>query len=158
MEDTKPTVDIVPAVAPVVDDAEAKIAALETEKAKLITEAANYKMAFLKEKSKGNGDDALDEDERMSRIAQKAIADSRVADIVREQDEIIRAALKENKELKLARSKTNEPPAATGSHSESVPVRDTTITADQMASFKKMGWTDKDIERYKKNLNRYAGR
>ncbi len=95
----------------------------------------------------------------MVSVAQKVLADSRLAEIAREQDEIIRKALKENKELKLARSKdTSMPPASTGTHSESAPVRDTSITAEQLAAFKARGWSDKDIERYKKNLNRYSGR
>ncbi len=153
-----PAIDEVPVAAPAVDDVEAKVAALEAEKAKIIVERENYKMAFLKEKNKGNEDVEFDDDERMSKIAQKVLADSRLAEIAREQDEIIRKALKENKELKLARSKTNEPPAAAGSHSESPPVRDTSITAEQLAAFKKMNWTEKDIERYKKNIQRYSGR
>lgn len=158
MDKDKPAIDVVPVAAPVVDDIEAKVAALEAEKAKIIVERENYKIAFLKEKNKGNEDVVLDDDERMTQVAQKVLADSRLAEIAREQDEIIRKALKENKELKLARSKTNEPPAAIGSHSESIPVRDTSITAEQLMAFKSRGWTEKDIERYKKNLQKYSGR
>ncbi len=157
MDKDKPAIDGVPVAAPV-DDVEAKVAALEAEKAKIIVERENYKMAFLKEKNKGKEDPELGEDERMEKVAQKVLADSRLAEIAREQDEIIRKALKENKELKLARSKPGDPPAALGSHSESTPVRDTTITAEQLAAFKARNWTDKDIEKYKKNLQRYSGR
>lgn len=139
-----------------VDDNEAKIAALESEKAKLIEENANWKVAALKYKK---GEDTEDDEERMTRIAQKALSDSRLAEIAREQDSIIRKALKENRELKLAGlNKTPVVPAAQGTHSEATPVRDTLVTQEQIAAFKARGWSEKDIERYKKNLQRYSGR
>lgn len=143
----------------VLDDSEARIATLETEKAKLIEESANYRLGLLKEKAK-NRNEVFDEDEddRMRHIAQETLANSRLAEIAREQDDIIKKALKENKELKLARLNKTEPAAAVGTHSEGTPVRDTAVTADQMAAFKARGWTDKDIERYKKNLQKYSGR
>lgn len=147
-----------PAAAEVVDENEARIAALEAEKAKLVEESANYKLAFLKEKAKKGENLEEDEDERMERIAKKALAESRLAQIAQEQEAIIQKALKENKELKLARLNRNEPPAAVGTHSEGTPVRDTLVTPEQMAAFKARGWSDKDIERYKKNLQRYSGR
>ncbi len=162
--DKDKTVEEVPAVVPPVvvpanDDSETRIAALEAEKAKLIEEGANWKVAALKYKKESKEEDNdLDEDERMMKIAQSAVSQSRLAEIAREQDEIIRKALKENKELKLARSKTNEPPAGMGSHSESMAVRDTLVTQDQITAFKARRWSDKDIERYKKNLIRYSGR
>ncbi len=137
-----------------VEDYEVKVAALEAEKAKLTEEAANYRVAFLKEKSKNGGEE--DDDERMERIAKKTLAESRVADIVREQDAIIKKALRENKELKLAQMNKTDIPVSTTSHSEGKPVTDTLVTADQLAAFKARGWTDKDIERYKKNLQRYG--
>lgn len=162
MDENKPAVNTPEPAAVqtvVVDDNEAKIAALETEKAKLTEEAANYKLAFFKEKSKAKDEDFVeDDDDRMTRIAKKALAESRLTEIAREQNEIIQRALKENKELKLARLNKNEPPASAGTHSESTPVRDTLVTADQMAAFKARKWSDKDIERYKKNLQRYGGR
>ncbi len=159
MEIEKPAVNTtVPAAAPIVDDAQTRIAALEAEKAKLMEEGANWKVAALKYKKDAKEDVVPDEDDKMRQIVKQEIAESRVAEIMREQDAIIQQALKENKELKLARSKPNDPPAAFGSHSESVPVRDTVVSAEQLNAFKSRGWTDKDIERYKKNLNRYSGR
>ncbi len=145
-------------VTPVLSETEIRIAALEAEKAKLVEESANWKVAALKYKKDSKEDDELDEDDKMRKVAQSVISESRLAEIAREQDEIIRQALKENKELKLARSKPNDPVAAVGSHSESTPVKDTLVTQDQLNAFKARGWTDKDIERYKKNLNRYSGR
>ncbi len=160
MEEIKPAIDGTP-VAASVDDAEAKFAALEAEKAKLIEERENYKIAFLKEKQKGKHEDVvLDEgdDEKLRRIVREEAINSNIAQLAREQDVLLRQALKENKELKLARSKPNDPPAAMGSHSEITSVRDSLVTNDQLASFKARGWTDKDIEKYKKNLQRYGGR
>lgn len=130
-----------------IDDAEARIAQLETEK-------ENYRKAYLKA-SKGKDPEGTESDEdKMKRIAEEAVANSRLADISREQDAIIKSALKENRELKLASMNKTTPPANMGSHSESQPVRDTLVTPDQMAEFKRRGWSDKDIERYKKNLQR----
>lgn len=148
-------------VLPTQDDLEAKNAALEAEKARLIEERENYRLAFLKEKSKK--EDVVhdeDEDERMRRIAQETLADSRIAEIAREQDAIIQKALKENKELKLAQLNKSvaSPAAALGSHSEATQVQDTSITPEQLNAFKARGWSEKDIERYRKNLARYSVR
>lgn len=143
----------------IVDDKEARIATLETEKAKLIEERENYKVGMLKAKAQAKEEGIEpDEDERMERVARKALAESRLAEIAREQDTIITKALKENKELKLAQLNKKEPGAAVGTHSEGIPVRDTLVTPDQMAAFKSRGWDDKKIERYKKNLQRYGTR
>lgn len=141
------------------EDMEAKIAALETEKAKLIEEGANWKVAAMKYKSKAKEENFVeDEEDKMRRIAAEALSNSRLAEIAREQDAIIQKALKENKELKLAQMSKTTPPSALGTHSEGQAVVDTLVTAEQMTAFKARGWTDKDIERYKKNLQRYSGR
>ena len=130
-----------------------KLASLETEKKQLEEERNNWKTAALKYKGKAREDLDSDEDEeRIASITKKALAESRLADIAREQQAIIEKTLKENRELKLAHLNKNTPPAAVGTHSESTPVRDTSITPEQMAFFKSRGWNDKDIERYKKNL------
>lgn len=160
MEENKTAIDSAPVAAqPVVatttaetvDDTEARYKQLEVEK-------ENYKKAFLKEKAKNKQDENLDEDEdaKIERKVHEAIASSRLADIAREQDAIIQTALKENKELKLvARNKAGaNPVAAIGTHTESTAVTDTMITPEQLDAFKKRGWSDKDIERYKKNLSR----
>jgi len=168
-EKTTETTDETKSDAPIVeherdnedDDLEAKIKALEDEKAKLIEGEANYKMAYLKERSKRR-DESSDEDEstddRMRRIANEALAESRLAEIAREQDTILKKALKENKELKLAQlNKNTTPPASMGTHSEGSVVKDNLISEEQMKAFKARGWNDKDIERYKKNLVKYGG-
>lgn len=147
METEPATETIVPTIAPE-DDSEAKYAQLETEK-------ENYRKAYLKEVQKKDAPVDEEEEGRIRRIAQEELANSKVIEIAREQDELIRRTLKENKELKLASlNKTSTPPAAIGSHSESIPVRDTTITSEQMDYFKAKGWSDKEIAAYKKNLQK----
>ncbi len=134
------------------EDYEARVAALETEK-------ENYRKAYLKEKSKKTDDEPEEDDEKYRRIAREELANSRMTEIAIEQDTIIKKALKEIKELKLAQlNKTGAPPAAVGTHAEAQPVRDTIVTPDQMQALKAKGWTDKDIERYKKNLQKGGGR
>ncbi len=148
--------EVIPPKEEIEDDNEARILALEKEKAKLIEESANYRVAYLKEKSKKkeNPEDEGEED-TMRRIAREELAGSRLVEIAQEQDQIIKKALKENKELKLAHlNKTNTPPS-TGVHSEGQNVKDTLVTDEQLAAFKARGWDDKQIERYKKNLLRY---
>lgn len=137
------------------DDSELKILALEAEKAKVIEERDNYKTAYLKESTKHKSDQEESDDDRIRRITQETLADSRLADIAREQDEILRKALKENRELKLAQlNKTPVPPAAVGTHTESIAVQDTAVTQEQLAFFKSRNWSDKDIERYKANIRK----
>jgi len=138
------------------EDLEAKVAQLEAEKAKYIEEGANYKAAYFKEKAK-NREDETDE-EKFRRIAREELEQSKIMELDRQKDEIIRKALKENKELKLAQLNKTIVPASVGSHSESQPVRDTLVTDEQIAAFKARGWSDKDIERYKRNLQKNAVR
>lgn len=139
-------------------DAEAKIIELEAEKARLIAERDNYKTGMLKAKGKipAEGTDLEETDEeKMRRIAREEASNQKINAIDAEKEALFQKTLKENKELKLAiANKTVAPPAAQGSHIESTPVRDTTITAEQMEYFKKRGWSDKDIERYKNNLRK----
>lgn len=134
-------------------DYEAQIVKLEDEK-------ENYRKAYLKEASKNKDPDANEsEDDRIRRIAREVAADTRIAEIDKEKDALFAKTLKENKELKLAQmNKTGAPPAAVGTHAEGQPVRDTLVTPEQLAHFKSKGWSDQDIERYKKNLQRGGGR
>ncbi len=136
-----------------VETEEARYQALEIEK-------DNYRQAYLKEVEKNknakNEGIEIDEDEKMYRVAQRALSESRLAEIAREQDTIIKKALKENKELKLAQLNKKEPSAGMGTHSEGTAVKDTLVTPEQMAVFKAKGWDDKKIERYKQNLVRQA--
>lgn len=135
-----------------VEDHEAKIEALEAEKAQVETERNNYRSAYLKEKGKGSDSD---EDEKMRQIALQTLAESRLGQIAIEQDGLIKKIVKENKELKLAvANKADAPLSTTSSSAPTTTVKDTLITPDQLASFKAKGWSDKDIARYKQNLLR----
>lgn len=153
MDETKATEEGTQKIAPEAvvispEDMEARFNKLEEEK-------ENYRKAYLKEAARvksGEGGE-LGEDEKITAAVQKALAESHLAEINKEQKVIIDKTLKENKELKLAHFK-KEPPAGMGSHSESTPVRDTLVTPEQMAYFKSKNWTDKDIEHYKKNLGK----
>lgn len=136
---------------------------METRFKKLEEERENYKAAFLKEKTKNKSSEHLDEDEdeKINRKVTEALANSRLAEIAREQDAIVQRTLKRNKELELALLNKNSagPATATGTHSESRSVQDTSVTPEQLAYFKApkpqgLGWTDKEIERYKKNSQR----
>ncbi len=139
------------------EDLESKVAALEAEKAGWIEKASNYQVAYMKsERKRKEGTVDEDEDARFRRIAEETLANSELARINREQESLIKKALKENKELKLAQVNKADVPVSTTSHSEGAKVTDTLVTPDQLAAFKAMNWNDKDIERYKKNLLRYG--
>lgn len=157
MDEDKKAVDggtAAPTNSTLTDDSEARFATLEAEKNKAVEAAANWKIAAMKARAEGSDES---EDDKMRRVAGEVLAESRLAEITREQDAIIKKTLKENKELKLAQlNKTGAPPAAQGTHSEGQAVTDTLITPEQMAAFKALKWTEKDIERYKKNLGRYS--
>lgn len=168
MSENKPAVNTDPAAAPDkpvtpavdnnVEDLEEKIATLEAEKAKAIEEASNWKVAALKFKGKENPEDESEED-RVARIVAQQLSEKRVAAIDAEKDTLLKQLAKENRELKLAQlNKPNTPPAADGTHNEGQKPQDTEITAEQLAAFRARGWTDSDIDRYRKNLKKYGGR
>lgn len=144
---------VVPTTTTETEDMEARFKKLEEEK-------ENYRQAYLKtdEKLKNKSQVHLDEDEdeKINRKVQEAIANSRLVDIAREQDEIVQRTLKRNKELELAllNKTTTAPSAALGTHSESSTVRDTLVTPEQEAFFKAKGWGPEDVEKYKKNLQK----
>lgn len=158
MEDTVKTEG--PAVVPeekestLIDSDSARIAELEADNARLIEESANYKLGMLKAKGKLPADEEDDED-KMRRIAREEAIKAKISSNDAEKDALYRKALKENKELKLTlQNKTKTPPAAQGTHSEGTPVTDTLITPEQLTAFKARGWTDTDIERYRRNLQK----
>lgn len=127
-------------------DIAAKVAKLEEEK-------DNYRKAYLKEAEKNKTAPDPTEDERIARVVEEKLAQLRIADINKEQDTLLKQALKENKELKLAQlNKQTGPITSVGTHSESSAVQDTAITQEQLAFFKSKGWDDKKIEAYKRNL------
>jgi hypothetical protein len=135
---------------------------LEDEKAQLTENEANYKVAYLKEKSKNREPDPDEsEEERIRRITREEIAQTRISQIDKETYELHAQEHRENKELKLAllNKTTATPPAGMGTSNESMPVKDTKITKEQELYFKTvLHWTDKEFQRYKKNLDKYSGR
>ncbi len=154
MDKENATEAVVAAIAPqevvaAPEDAEARYAQLEAEK-------ENYRKAYLKEaaKNKEPREENLDEDGKMAEVARKVLAESRLAEIAREQDSLIKTVLKENKELKLAHSnKNNAPPASMGTSTEATNVvKDSSVSPEQLAYFKSRGWDEKRIAQYKKNL------
>lgn len=121
--------------------------------AKKDEEIANWKAAALKFKEKAKqGVPNETEDERIQRIVDERLADSQLSKANADKDALIAKMTKDFKELKLAHLNKPGVPVATGSHTESKPVQDTLITAEQLATFKAKGWSDQDIERYKKNF------
>jgi hypothetical protein len=137
---------------------EKRIKELEDERNKAIEEAANYKLGMLKAKSKKDSEDDEDEteEERVARLVAKELSDRKVEAIDKEKAELLEKTLRENTELKLAQlNKTKEPSAIQGGHSEGIDVRSTVVTPEQEKALRARGWTDKDLERYKKNLSRH---
>lgn len=138
---------------------QARIAELEKEKQEILVREANYKVAYLKEKKKNEGLEPIEEtdDERVRRIVREEQARDRVNAIDAETKALLEKTLKENKELRLAHQNkpTNHSTGAGGSTEQPIVVS-TIVTPEQIAAFKARGWTDKDIERYKKNLQKNA--
>lgn len=152
-----------PVVVPTDIDYEARIAELEAEKAKLVDSSANYKLAYLKESNKNKSSSKSFEDEteeeRLARLVDERISESRLVEINRQQDELVKRSLKENKELRQALlNRSAGIPTSVGSHTEGKTVSDTVVTPEQEATFRKAGWDDKKIERYKKNLIKQTSR
>lgn len=153
-EQTAPeTAPAAPPIAPE-EDLESKVALLEAEAQKLLEEKENYRKAYLKEATRAGSYFDESDEERLRKIAREELHNSKLAQITKEKEDLLARALKENKELKLAQlNKTSTPPAAMGSHNESAPVRDTILTPEQEKFLRtNKGFTDADVERYKKNL------
>ena len=138
-------------------ESEAKILALEAEKNQILEREANYKVAYLKEKKKNEQFDPEETDEeRIRRITREELSRERIVAIDEEKESLLKKTLRENKELKLAiQNKVPSSSTNSGSHSENPTVVSTSVTPEQLAAFKARGWTEKDIERYKKNLLKY---
>lgn len=137
-------------------EAEQKILALEKEKEEILVRESNYKLAYLKEKKRNeNPDPDETEDERIRRITREELATSRINAIDTEKEALFQKTIKENKELKLAIQNKVPDKSSVGAHNENVVVTSTLVTPEQLSAFKAKGWSDQDIERYKKNLLKY---
>lgn len=156
-EETNATETNAETIAPQETDSEARIAALEAEKQAILEREANYRLAYLKEKKKNETPEEIDEteEERIRRITREELAQTRISAIDSEKEALFQKTLKENKELRLAaQNKIPDRASAAGAHTEVPTVTSTLVTAEQLAAFKARGWSDKDIERYKKNLQK----
>ena len=136
-------------------DAQTRIAELEAEKAKLETERDNYKIGMLK--AKGKIQESIEdesEDDKIRRISRETLADSRLADIAREQDAII-------KELKTAlKNKPSTTAVSSGSEATHAVAVPGILSEEDIKVAKARGWSDKKIELLKKNIqmNKNRGR
>lgn len=136
-------------------ESEQKILELEKEKQEILEREANYKLAYLKEKKKNESIDPDEtDDERIRRITREELASERISEIDKEREALLQKTLKENKELKLAFQNKIPDKSSGGSHNENIEVKDTILTTEQLTALKARGWTDKDIERYKKNYRK----
>lgn len=137
-------------------EAEKRIKELEDEKAAVLVREANYKAAYLKEKRKNETTGEIEEtpEELARRVTREELANAQIGRIDAERETVYQQTLKENRELKLAQMNKTTVATAPGSHTESRPVSDTLVTPEQIEAFKRMNWSDKDIERYKKNLQK----
>lgn len=133
-----------------------RIETLEKEKQEILVREANYKVAYLKEvrKNEGTATEETEED-KIRRIYREEQTRDRLNQIDTETKSLLEKALKENRELRLAAQ--NRPAhfaTGGGSSTEQPVVVSTLVTPEQIAAFKARGWSDKDIERYKKNLSK----
>lgn len=142
-------------------DYEAKIASLDAELAKERTEKENYRRGMLKAKGKLPEEDTnnLPEDwrEEARRIALEVNSSSRETRLQAERDDLMKAALKRNKELELALKNRGQitSVSAPGSNQERPEVKtDSYFSPEQVQSLKAKGWDDKKIEAAKKNMLR----
>ncbi len=132
----------------------------DAEIAKLSAERNNYKKGMLKAKGKLDKDgNPIEEpkediDEMVSRLVEEKMLDTQWITAQKEKDDIIKKALARNKELETAiknRSQISTADAGTGS-TTTFTVKDSVLTDEKLAKLKAMGWDEKKIELYKKNL------
>lgn len=132
------------------------LAEKEAELQKAQEERDNYRRGMLKAKGKVQeetfSEEESDED-KMRRIAREEALSIREQMIQREKDDLIKKALKENSELKIAlKNKAQLTPASGASADSSPDVKDTYWSPEQIASLKAMGV---DPEKVKGNVQKY---
>ncbi len=134
-----------------------EIEQLRAEKNEILVRESNYKAAYLKEvkKNEGTGDEVETNDERVRRIIREEAATNRLNQIDAAEKALLEKTLRENQELRLAnQNKTSNISTGAGGSTEQPIVVSTIVTPEQIAAFKAKGWSDKDIERYKRNLQK----
>lgn len=143
MADTQPQET---AAAPVTEqtppevDWEAKFNESQANLEKVAAERENYKKVALSKK-KGESNDDEDEEERFRRIAREEALKTQEAQLNQQKDEIIKRALQENKELKVALKNRAQvgTGAAQGGGQSTTEVKTDFWTPEQVAYFQKRG-------------------
>lgn len=155
---TEQGVETTQSIAPEIDY-EAQNAALIEELTRVEKEKENYKRAALKAKGKLPQD--LPEEEEgttdLETLIEKKVEEklilSRESQIRKQQEELIKKALKENKELKLAlQAKSQVSNVSVGSGGSTMEVSDGVLSKAQIESLKAQKWPDDKIQRLKENL------
>lgn len=148
-----------PAAEPSVDssvDLAAEYEALLAENARLAADRDNYRKGMLAAKGKSKVEEPTyepeeeTEDDRIARKVREVLSQTQAEQARKRQEEIIKQALKENRELKAAlqnRSQISSAPAS--SSKESPEPRDSYFTDEQIAYLKKRGL---DPAKVKENL------
>lgn len=122
-------------------DWEARYNEKDQQLAKVAAERENYKRVALSKKGKSNNDEDESDDERIVRIVDERLQDSTQAQLLKEKDEIARAAVKKVNELTVALRNRSQvgTSAASGGGQSSVSSTNEFWTDEQKAYFKKRG-------------------
>jgi len=141
------------------EDFIAVLEAKDQELAKVRAEKDNYKRGLLKAKGKvEEEDDSEDIDAKIDRKVNERLLDSKEAQLIQEKENLLKQALKRNKELETAlKNRSQISPTGAGSHQETQAVSDNVISAEQIKNLKARGWNDEKITRFKENLLKQKG-
>lgn len=126
--------------------------------AKLTTERENYRKGMLKAKGKISEEEEDDSEEsledKVQRMVKEQLIDAQLNQAQREKDDLLKSALARNKELETAlKNRSQIATAGQGSGSETkVTPKDNILSEEKLKQLKGLGWDDKKIELYKKNL------
>lgn len=142
-------------------DYQAELAAKDAELAKVREERENYRKGMLKAKGKAgdsgeSDDDELSLDEKIDRKVEERLLATQEAKILKEKDELLGKALKENRELRTSLQNRNQISnnSQGGSNETKIEVGNQFFSDAQIAELKSKGWDDKKIEMLKKNVLR----
>lgn len=128
--------------------------AKDAELKKVSDERDNYRKGMLKAKGKlpNDEDEKVDMIRQIAREEALAIQEARLS---AEKDDLIKKALRENKELKLAlKNKGQVNNASIGASSGGLEPGDNILSDGQVKDLKARGWDDKKIASFKENLQK----
>lgn len=162
---TQPTVEATVEASEV--DYAAILAEKEAELAKVQEEKENYRKGLLKAKGKMPVEeypvDNLDEteEERISRIVDQRLLQTKESQLQAEKDAALAAVLKRNKELEIAlRNRQQITASSGGSNSDKpeTPIKnDNFFSPEQISALRAKGYDDKKIEALKVNARKAQG-